>query len=82
LSLRFRRRERWLRSRIADRHCRVTALKIEGRQRSRNYTDAVVRTFRAAVEAHARGEPIPTGALAALTEGQSSTRGAYQKTWR
>jgi putative protease len=60
----------------------ATALKIEGRQRSRNYTDAVVRTFRAAVEAHARGESIPTGALAALTEGQSSTRGAYQKTWR
>lgn len=60
----------------------VTALKIEGRQRSRNYTDKVVRTFRAATEAHARGEPIPVSALAALTEGQSSTSGAYQKTWR
>ena len=33
----------------------VTALKIEGRQRSRSYTDAVVRAFRAAVDAHARG---------------------------
>ena len=60
----------------------VTALKIEGRQRSRSYTDAVVRAFRAATEAQARGAAIPTGMLAALTEGQTSTRGAYQKTWR
>ena len=60
----------------------VTAFKIEGRQRSRSYTKAVVRAFRAAVDAHARGAPIPAGALAALSEGTSTTRGAYQKTWR
>jgi putative protease len=60
----------------------VTALKIEGRQRSRSYTEAVVRGLRAAVDAHARGGPLPAGALAALSEGTSTTRGAYQKTWR
>ncbi len=60
----------------------ATAFKIEGRQRSRSYTDAVVRAFRAALDAQARGAPIPVGMLAALSEGGSTTRGAYQKTWR
>ncbi len=60
----------------------VTALKIEGRQRSRAYTEAVVRAFRAAVDAHARGLPIPAGVLQNLTEGQRSTAGAYKKSWR
>jgi O2-independent ubiquinone biosynthesis protein UbiU len=60
----------------------ATAFKIEGRQRSRSYTDAVVRAFRAAVDAVAIGAPIPTGMLASLSEGGSTTRGAYQKTWR
>lgn len=60
----------------------VTALKIEGRQRSRSYTDAVVRAFRNAVDAQARGAAIPAQALQALSEGQSTTRGAYQKVWR
>ncbi len=60
----------------------VSALKIEGRQRSRAYVGAVVRSFRAAVEALAAGRPIPHGALAALTEGQAATTGAYAKTWR
>jgi putative protease len=60
----------------------ATAFKIEGRQRSRSYTDAVVRAFRAAVDAAAIGAPIPTGMLASLSEGGSTTRGAYQKTWR
>lgn len=60
----------------------VTALKIEGRQRSRAYVAEVVRTFRAAVEAEAKGLPLPTGALARLTEGQAATAGAYAKTWR
>ena len=36
----------------------VAALKIEGRQRSRAYTEAVVRSFRKAVDAHAAGRPI------------------------
>ncbi|HEX7157345.1 MAG TPA: peptidase U32 family protein [Burkholderiaceae bacterium] len=60
----------------------VTALKIEGRQRSRSYTEAVVRAFREAVDRHARGEAIPAGLLTALTEGQSTTTGAYRKAWR
>jgi putative protease len=60
----------------------VTALKIEGRQRSRAYTRAVVRAFRAAVDAMARGDLIPGDLLAGLTEGQQTTSGAYLKTWR
>lgn len=60
----------------------VCALKIEGRQRSRSYTDAVVRAFRAAVDAQARGDELPVQALSALSEGQTTTRGAYQKVWR
>ena len=60
----------------------VTALKIEGRQRSRAYTGAVVRAFRAAVDAMARGEPIPADLLIGLTEGQQATSGAYLQTWR
>ncbi|TDQ56185.1 putative protease [Phaeovulum veldkampii DSM 11550] len=60
----------------------VTALKIEGRQRSRAYVGEVVRTFRAAVEAVAAGRPMPEGALARLSEGQAATAGAYAKTWR
>lgn len=60
----------------------VSALKIEGRQRSRAYVAQVVRTFRAAVEAHAAGQPLPEGALANLSEGQAATTGAYAKTWR
>lgn len=60
----------------------VTALKIEGRQRSRSYTDAVVRALRGALDQHARGLPINARALTALSEGASTTRGAYQKTWR
>ena len=60
----------------------VTALKIEGRQRSRAYVAEVVRSFRAAVEAQAAGQPLPVSALARLTEGQAATTGAYAKTWR
>lgn len=60
----------------------VTALKIEGRQRSRAYTEAVVSAFRRAVGAYAAGHPIPASALNSLTEGQRTTAGAYRKTWR
>jgi len=60
----------------------VTALKIEGRQRGRAYVAAVVRAFRAATDALARGEPMPSVDLAALTEGGRATAGAYEKTWR
>ena len=60
----------------------VSALKIEGRQRSRAYVAQVVRNFRAAVDAQAAGLPMPEGMLASLTEGQAATAGAYKKTWR
>ena len=60
----------------------VTALKIEGRQRSRSYVAQVVKNFRAAVEAEAAGRPLPEGMLARLSEGQAGTTGAYKKTWR
>ncbi len=60
----------------------VTALKIEGRQRSRSYVAQVVRNFRAAVDALEAGQPLPEGMLARLSEGQAMTTGAYKKTWR
>ncbi len=60
----------------------VTALKIEGRQRSRAYVAQVVRSFRAAVEAQAAGLAMPASALSRLTEGQAATAGAYAKIWR
>lgn len=60
----------------------VSAVKIEGRQRGRAYTAAVVAAFRAAVDAMARDAPIPGDFLAGLTEGQRATSGAYLKTWR
>jgi putative protease len=60
----------------------VTALKIEGRQRSRSYIREVVTSFRRAVDAWALGQPIPPAALARLSEGQATTSGAYRKSWR
>lgn len=60
----------------------VTALKIEGRQRSRAYTQAVVGSFRHAIDAFAAGRAIPSGDLRRLTEGQQTTAGAYRKAWR
>ncbi len=60
----------------------VTALKIEGRQRSKAYVAQVVRNFRAAVDALDKGQPVPEGLLASLSEGQATTTGAYRKTWR
>ncbi len=60
----------------------VTALKIEGRQRGRAYVARVVAAFRRAVDAVARGEPVPPLDLRATTEGQRETAGAYRKTWR
>ena len=60
----------------------VTALKIEGRQRSRAYVSQVMRAFRAAVEAQDAGLPLGGSTLSRLTEGQAATAGAYAKTWR
>jgi putative protease len=60
----------------------VAGLKIEGRQRSRAYVATVVQTFRRAVDALASGRPVDVSAIAALSEGQRDTKGAYRKAWR
>ncbi len=60
----------------------VAAFKIEGRQRGRAYTEAVVKAFRKALSDYARGWPVKTDALIALAEGGQLTEGAYKKTWR
>ena len=61
----------------------VTALKIEGRQRSRAYVKAVVSAFRKAVDDIMAGDAPALANLLALTEGHRETQGAYRsKTWR
>ena len=61
----------------------VTALKIEGRQRSRAYVKAVVSAFRKAVDDLMAGREPALANLLALTEGHRETQGAYRgKTWR
>jgi putative protease len=62
----------------------VTALKIEGRQRGKAYVARVVRAFREAVDATARGRTPGevSKLLAGFTEGGGETTGAYRKTWR
>ncbi len=60
----------------------VTAFKIEGRQRGRAYISTVVRAFRRALDTIAAGGKVDFSELAALTEGQRETVGAYKKAWR
>jgi collagenase-like PrtC family protease len=61
----------------------VTALKIEGRQRSRAYVKAVVSAFRKAVDDIMAGREPALANLLALTEGHRETQGAYRsKAWR
>ncbi|MCB9946312.1 MAG: U32 family peptidase [Rhodospirillaceae bacterium] len=61
----------------------VTALKIEGRQRSRAYVKAVVAAFRRAVDAYMAGREPGLDNLLALTEGHRETQGAFRsKAWR
>lgn len=61
----------------------VTALKIEGRQRSRAYVRAVVSAFRKAVDDIMAGRDPALASLVALTEGRKETEGAFRsKTWR
>jgi O2-independent ubiquinone biosynthesis protein UbiU len=60
----------------------VTALKIEGRQRSRAYVTQVVSAFRKALDALADGGKIPANELKNITEGGRETVGAYKKGWR
>jgi collagenase-like PrtC family protease len=61
----------------------VTALKIEGRQRSRAYVAEVVGTFRKALDALAAGSTTSfANDLKNVAEGGRETTGAYNKGWR
>ncbi len=61
----------------------VTALKIEGRQRSRAYIQAVVSAFRKAVDDYMVGKNPEISNLLALTEGHRETEGVFRsKAWR
>lgn len=61
----------------------VTALKIEGRQRSRAYVEKVVRAFRSVLDALERGEEMPDiSGLSAVMEGGKETLSAYKKGWK
>ncbi|MBI4273915.1 MAG: U32 family peptidase [Rhizobiales bacterium] len=61
----------------------VTALKIEGRQRSRAYVKSVVSAFRTAVDGVLAGRDPGLADLLALTEGHRQTEGAFRsKAWR
>jgi putative protease len=60
----------------------VTALKIEGRQRSRAYVSEVVSAFRSAIDDYMEGKPPRLERLQVLSEGRKETQGAYKKTWR
>lgn len=61
----------------------VTALKIEGRQRSRAYVKQAVSAFRSAVDGVMAGRNVALADLIALTEGHRQTEGAFGgKRWR
>jgi len=61
----------------------VTALKIEGRQRSRAYVKDVVSAFRKAVDELMAGRKAAFASLLALTEGRRETEGTFRtKRWR
>lgn len=61
----------------------VTALKIEGRQRSRAYVQSVVSAFRRTIDECAAGRDPSLSDLLALTEGNKETQGAFRsKAWR
>jgi O2-independent ubiquinone biosynthesis protein UbiU len=61
----------------------VTALKIEGRQRSRAYVKSVVSAFRKAVDDIMADRDPGLADLVALTEGRRETHGAFGgKIWR
>ena len=65
----------------------VSAIKIEGRQRSPAYVAQVTRTLRAALDAACSGEryqarPQWQEDLSKLSEGQQVTLGAYDRPWR
>lgn len=60
----------------------VSALKIEGRQRGKAYVAEVVSTLRQALTTDSSGRAPLLAKLRALSEGQKTTVGAYEKRWR
>jgi len=65
----------------------VSAIKIEGRQRSPSYVAEVTRVWRAAIDQAASGarwsvQPAWSAGLARWAEGQQQTLGAYDRPWR
>lgn len=66
----------------------ISALKIEGRQRSPAYTRQVTQTWRKAIDAMKKN-PVEfevqdewNTCLSALSEGSQTTLGAYERTWQ
>jgi len=61
----------------------VSALKIEGRQRSKAYVQKVVSSFAGAIDDIMEGREADLPSLISLTEGSKETEGAFKsKTWR
>ncbi len=66
----------------------VSAIKIEGRQRSPAYVKQVTAVWRAAIDACKRNPDMYQpkaewmAVLGAVSEGQQTTLGAYQRTWQ
>jgi putative protease len=65
----------------------ISAIKIEGRQRSAAYVEQVTRVWRAAIDAATGDGPYDvrpdwTDTLAHHAEGQQQTLGAYDRPWR
>ncbi len=66
----------------------VSAVKIEGRQRSPAYVEQVTRVWRAALDSYKKApeqykvEPTWRQTLAGLSEGSQTTLGAYHRAWQ
>lgn len=66
----------------------VSAVKIEGRQRSPAYVEQVTRVWRAALDSHRQApeqykvESAWRQTLAGLSEGSQTTLGAYHRAWQ
>ena len=66
----------------------ISAVKIEGRQRSPVYVEQVTKVWRAAIDTAMRNaksyavEPAWMNRLNKLAEGQHHTLGAYHRPWK
>jgi putative protease len=66
----------------ALREAGVSALKIEGRQRGKAYVAEVVSSLKRALGASSGERAALVARLRAMSEGQRTTTGAYDKRWR